>query len=115
MATIVTPASGAFDESAGFHPFGFGWQGFEVAHGVRNHGLTDALGPVQAGQRVNPVYHAFTGAQGPPQLVHDDEVVPARFQAGVGQGVGDLDGGEPGGPAGQQAGRLNVALGVGDP
>ncbi|MCY1375278.1 hypothetical protein D9M69_626850 [compost metagenome] len=87
--------AGAFNESARFHPFGLGGQGFEVAHGVRDHGLPDALGPVQPGQRVNPVHHAFTGAQGPPELVHDDEVVPARFQAGVRQGVGDLDGGKP--------------------
>jgi hypothetical protein len=53
--------------------------------------------------------------QGAPQLVEDDEVVAARFQACVGQDLGDVHRGEAGRPARQQRGGLQVELAFVDP
>ena len=104
--------AGAFNEAAGLHPVFFRRQRQQVGHGVGNHDLSDADGAVQPGQGVHPVHHAFTGAQRPPQLIQDHEVVPARFQTGVREGVGDVDGAEPVGPAREQNGSLEVGFGL---
>ena len=102
----------ALHEAAGLHPVLLAGQGEQVAHGVRDHRHAGAALTVEAGERVDPVHHAVARAQSAPELVEDDEVVPARLQAGVGQRVGDVDGPESIGPAGQQNRRLKVHLGV---
>src|SRR5439155_26564562 len=38
----------AFHEAAGLHPLGLCGQGLQVTHGVRDHGLPNALGAVEA-------------------------------------------------------------------
>ena len=106
--------AGALDEAARLHAvLGVG-EGHEVAHGVRAHRDADALGAVQAGERVDAVDHPLAGAQRAPQLVEDHEVVPARLLAGVGERVGDVDGAEAVGPAGHQRGALEREVGVVD-
>lgn len=80
----------------------------------RNHDRPDTDRAVQPGQGVHPVHHALTRAQRPPQLIKDHEVVPARFQAGVCQGVGDVDRSEAVGPAREQPGGPQVRLGLVD-
>jgi hypothetical protein len=107
--------AGAFDEAFGFHPVFLCRQSEQVGHGVGHHHLPDAALPVEAGQRVDPVDDPAPGPQRPPEFVEDDEVVAAGFEAGVGQHLGDVDGGEPVRPARQQCRGLEVELAVVDP
>jgi hypothetical protein len=68
----------------------------------------------EPGECVDPVDDPAPGAQRPPEFVEDDEVVAAGFEAGVGQDLGDLDGGEPVRPAREHGRGLEVELAVVD-
>ena len=106
--------AGALDEALGLHPVSSAGSASRSDMVCEIIAMPDAALPVQPGQRVDPVDHAAPGPQRPPQLVEDDEVVPARLQAGVGQRLRDVDRAEPVRPAGQQCGGLQVGLGVVD-
>ena len=81
---------------------------------MRDHGHADASLPVETGEGVDSVDHAFASAQRSPELVEDHEVVPPGFEPCIRERVRDVDGAEPGGPACEERCSLQVDVGVVD-
>ena len=96
MLLGLTETNGGTVDVLGFDPVR---QPLEVKRRVGY--LPDAVGSVQAGERVQAVDHAGPGSDRVPQLVEDDQEPSLRGQPGVGQRVGGLDRTEPIGPHGQ--------------
>ena len=77
-----------------------------------DHDLSDAPLAVEPGEQVEAVDHERAGAQGAVHLVHDDDVVAAGLQAGLGHHVGRVLRGERARPCGGEHGGDDVVAGL---